>query len=109
MPFDLINASAIFQSLMNDIFRDMLDVCVIVYLDDILIYSKNDEDHEKHVRQILQRLREYQLYIWSSKCTFFIDTVEYLGHIIRPNDIKSNPALVKAIIEFPQPCIFKEL
>ena len=49
MPFGLINASASFQSLMNDIFRDMLDICVVVYLDDILIYSKNDEDHEKHV------------------------------------------------------------
>ena len=109
MPFDLINAPATFQFLMNDIFRDMLDVCVVVYLDDILIYSKNDEDHEKHVRQILQRLREYQLYARSSKCTFFTDTVEYLGHIIGPDDIKSNLALVKAIIEFPQPHTLKEL
>ena len=50
MPFGLANALATFQSLMNDIFRDMLDVCVVVYLDDILVYSKNDEDHEKHVR-----------------------------------------------------------
>ena len=109
MPFDLINAPATFQSLMNDIFRDMLDVYVVVYLDDILIYSKNDEDHEKHVRQILQRLREHQLYTRPSKCTFFTDTVEYLGHIIGPDDIKPNPALVKAIIEFPQPRILKEL
>ena len=62
MPFGLTNAPATFQSLMNDIFRDMLDVCVVVYLDDILVYSKNDEDHEKHVRQVLQRLREHQLY-----------------------------------------------
>ena len=56
MPFGLTNAPATFQSLMNDIFRDMLDVCVIVYLDDILVYSKNDKDHELHVRQVLQRL-----------------------------------------------------
>ena len=109
MPFGLINASATFQSLMNDIFRDMLDVCVVVYLDDILIYSKNDEDHEKHVRQILQRLREHQLYARSSKCTFFTDTVEYLGHIIGSDGIKPNPALVKAIIEFPQSHTLKEL
>src|SRR5579862_8877720 len=61
MPFGLTNAPATFQSLMNDIFRDMLDICVIVYLDDILVFSKNDEDHEKHVRQVLQRLRENKL------------------------------------------------
>ena len=109
MPFGLTNAPATFQSLMNDIFRDMLDVCVVVYLDDILVYSKNDEDHEKHVRQVLQRLREHQLYARPSKCTFFTDTVEYLGHIIGPDGIKPNPALVKAIIEFPQPRTLKEL
>ena len=109
MPFGLTNAPATFQSLMNDIFRDMLDVCVVVYLDDILVYSKNDEDHEKHVRQVLQRLREHQLYARPSKCTFFTDTVEYLGHIIGPDGIKPNPALVKAIVEFPQPRTLKEL
>ena len=109
MPFGLTNAPATFQSLMNDIFRDMLDVCVVVYLDDILVYSKNDEDHEKHVRQVLQRLREHQLYARPSKCTFFTDTVEYLGHIIGPDGIKPNPALVKAIVEFPQPHTLKEL
>src|SRR5437667_7990036 len=87
----------------------MLDICVIVYLDDILVYSKNDEDHEKHVRQVLQRLRENKLYARPSKCTFFTDTVEYLGHIIGPDGIKPNPALVKAIIEFPQPHTLKEL
>ena len=102
MSFGLTNASATFQSLMNDIFRDMLDVCVIVvYLDDILVYSKTDEDHEKHVRQVLQRLREHQLYARPSKCTFFTDTVEYLGYIIGPDGIKPNPALVKANVEFP--------
>ena len=109
IPFDLINAFVTFQSLMNDIFRDMLDICVIIYLDDILIYSKNDEDHEKHVRQVLQQLREHQLYARPSKCTFFTDTVEYLGHIIGPDGIKPNPALVKAIVEFPQPHTLKEL
>ena len=109
MPFGLTNAPATFQSLMNDIFRDMLNICVVVYLDDILVYSKNDEDHEKHVRQVLQRLREHQLYARPSKCTFFTDTVEYLRHIIGPDGIKPNPALVKAIIEFPQPHTLKEL
>ena len=109
MPFGLTNAPATFQSLMNDIFRDMLDVCVIVYLDDILVFSKNDADHEKHVRQVLQRLRENKLYARPSKCTFFTDTIEYLGHVIGPNGIKPNPSLVKAIVTFPQPRTLKEL
>ena len=76
---------------------------VIVYLDDILVFSKNDADHEKHVRQVLQRLRENKLYARSSKCTFFTDTIEYLGHVIGPDGIKPNPSLVKAIVTFPQP------
>jgi hypothetical protein len=101
MPFGLTSAPATFQSLMKDIFRNMLDVYVVVYLDDILVYSKNDEDHEKHVRQVLQRLREHQLCARPSKCAFFTDIVEYLGHIIGPDDIKPNPALIKAIVEFP--------
>jgi hypothetical protein len=109
MPFGLTNAPATFQSLMNDIFRDMLDICVIVYLDDILVYSKNDKDHEKHVRQALQRLRDNKLYARPSKCTFFTDTIEYLGHVVGPDGIKPNPDLVKAIFTFPQPCTLKGL
>jgi Reverse transcriptase (RNA-dependent DNA polymerase) len=109
MPFGLTNAPTTFQSLMNDIFRDMLDVSVIVYLDDILVYSKNDKDHELHVRQVLQRFRENKLYARPSKCTFFTDTIEYLGHVIGPDDIKPNSELVKAIFTFPQPRTLKEL
>src|SRR5205085_8125498 len=109
MPFGLTNAPATFQSLMNDIFQDMLDVCVIVYLDDILVFSKNDADHKKHVRQVLQQLRENKLYARPSKCTFFTDTIEYLEHVIGPDGIKPNPSLVKAIVTFPQPQTLKEL
>jgi hypothetical protein len=109
IPFGLTNAPATFQSLMNDIFRDMLDVCVVVYLDDILVCSKNDEDHEKHVRQVLQRLREHKLYARLSKCTFFTETIQCLGHVIGPDGIKPNPALVKTIVEFPQPRTLMEL
>jgi len=109
MPFGLTNAPATFQSLMNDIFRDILDECVIVYLDDILIFSKNPEDHERHVRQVLDRLREHKLYARPSKCTFFTDTIEYLGHIVTPEGIKPNPALIEAIIKFPSPDTLKGL
>ena len=95
MPFGLTNAPATFQSLMNDIFRDMLDICVVVYLDDILVYSKNDEDHKQHVQQVLQRLRENQLYARPSKCIFFTGTVEYLGHVIRPDGVNQIHHLLK--------------
>ena len=77
MPFGLTNAPAAFQRFMNDIFSDMLDVCVIVYLDDILIYSDNPE---QHVREVLQRLRENGLYAGANKWNFHEDTVEYLGY-----------------------------
>ena len=76
MPFGLTNAPATFQTLMNDIFRDLLDVCVIVYLDDILIYSKNKVEHEQQLRQVLQRLKDHQLYAKLSKCTFFSSSIE---------------------------------
>ena len=109
MPFGLTNAPATFQSLMNDIFRDMLDVCVLVYLDNILIYSKNPGDHEKHVREVLKRLREHKLYAKPSKCAFFKDSLEYLGHVVAPDGIKPNPTLVRAIVDFPQPDNLKAL
>lgn len=101
ISFDLINALTIFQSLINDIFRDMLDIYIIIYLDDILIYSKNDENHEKYMRQILQRLREYKLYIRFLKYIFFINIIEYLEYIIESNDIRSNSIFIKVIIDFP--------
>jgi hypothetical protein len=94
---------------MNDIFRDLLDVCVIVYLDDILVYSKNPEDHEQHLRQVLERLKEHQLYAKLSKCSFFVNSIEYLRHIVDNDGIKPNPSLIKAIEEFPRPTTLKEL
>src|SRR5208282_5958533 len=109
MPFGLTNAPATFQTLMNDIFRDLLDICVIVYLDDILIYSKNPEEHEQHLRQVLQRLKEHQLYAKLSKCSFFVDSIKYLGHIMDADGIKPNSRLIKAIEKLPRPTTFKEL
>ena len=109
MPFGLTNAPATFQTLMNDIFRDLLDICVVVYLDDILVYSRNAEEHEQHLRQVLQRLKEHQLYARPSKCTLFASSIEYLGHIIDGNGMRPNPRLVQAITEFPRPKTLKEL
>ena len=109
MPFGLTNAPATFQTLMNDIFRDLLDVCVIVYLDDILVYSKNKEEHEQHLRQVLQRLKDNQLYAKLSKCTFFANSIEYLGHIADGEGLRPNPRLVQALMDFPRPKTLKEL
>jgi RNase H-like domain found in reverse transcriptase/Reverse transcriptase (RNA-dependent DNA polymerase) len=109
MPFGLMNAPATFQTLMNDIFRDLLDECVIVYLDDILVYSNNAEDHERHLRTVLQRLKEHQLYGKLSKSMFFTTEIEYLGHIVSPGKIQPNPSLVKAIRQFPRPESIKSL
>jgi transposase InsO family protein len=109
MPFGLTNAPATFQTLMNDIFRDLLDVCVIVYLDDILIYSKNKEEHEQQLRQVLQRLKDHQLFAKLSKCTFFSDSIEYLGHIADGEGLRPNPRLVQALTDFPQPKTLKQL
>jgi len=109
MPFGLTNAPATFQTLMNDIFRDLLDVCVVVYLDDILVYSQDESDHEKHLRMVLQRLKDHQLYAKISKCDFFVNEIEYLGHVIDSNGMQPNPKLVRALQEFPQPTTLKEL
>ncbi len=79
MPFGLTNAPAVFQHLMNDIFREYMDEFVVVYLDDILIFSKNQEDHDKHVRLVLATLREHGLYTKLEKCEFNKSSVAFLG------------------------------
>lgn len=109
MPFGLTNAPAAFQHFMNDILRDILDVYVIVYLDDILVYSKNKEEHESHVREVLRRLREHHLYLKISKCFLGVDTVPYLGMIISPQGISMDNEKVKAVQEWPQPKSVKDV
>ena len=83
MPFGLMNAPAVFQHMAIDIFRDFLDIFTIVYLDDILIYSKTQEEHDRHAFQVLQRLREYGLYAKLEKCTFDKDHVDLLCDFTR--------------------------
>ena len=82
MPFGLSNAPAAFMDLMNRIFRPYLDQFVIVFIDDILIYSGSGEEHAEHLRIVLQILREHQLYAKLSKCQFWLDSVAFLGHIV---------------------------
>jgi hypothetical protein len=82
MSFGLTNAPTFFMNLMNSVFMDYLDKFVVVFIDDILIYSQREEEHANHLKMVLQRLREHQLYAKLSKCEFWIDEVLFLGHII---------------------------
>ena len=87
VPFRLTNAPDTFMCLMNSVFSIYLDKFVLVSLDDILVYSKNQEEHEEHLRLTLKLLREHQLYAKLSKCDFYRDRIQYLGHIISEEGI----------------------
>ena len=87
VPFGLTNAPATFMCLMNSVFSKYLDKFVLVFLDDILIYSKNEEEHEEHLRIALQLLREHKMYAQLRKCDFYKDGIHYLGHIISDEGI----------------------
>lgn len=109
MPFGLTNAPASFQHLMNYNFRDMLDKYVICYLDDILIYSDNLEEHQNHVTQVLQRLRDTGLYAKAEKCEFHTSSVEFLGFVISNNGIAMDIKKVQAVLDWPPPTNLSEL
>ena len=109
MPFGLSNAPAAFQRLMNSIFTDLLDICVLVYLDNIRIYSDNSTDHVRHVREVLRRLRNNKLYARADKCSFHKDTVEYLGYILAPSGLTMDNNKVKVIQDWPKPRKVKDV
>ncbi|MCO5597213.1 hypothetical protein L7F22_051289 [Adiantum nelumboides] len=103
MSFGLTNAPASFNRLMQDIFIPYLDDFVLVFFDDILIYSKDEADHEGHVRKVLEILHQHQLYAKESKCTFCSPQVSYLGFIISADGISVDTEKIKDIVEWPQP------
>jgi hypothetical protein len=103
MSFGLTNAPAHFTYLMNSVFMPELDKFVVVFIDDILIYSKNEEEHAKHLRIVLTHLREYQLYAKFSKCVFWLEEIQFLGHVLSANEIVVDPSKVKDILEWKPP------
>ncbi|KAA3456128.1 DNA/RNA polymerases superfamily protein [Gossypium australe] len=103
MPFGLTNAPAIFMDLMNRIFRLYLDRFVVVFRDDILIYSRDEKKHAEHLRIVLQTLREKQLYAKFSKCEFWLHEVSFLGHIVSASGIRVDPSKISAILNWNPP------
>ena len=82
MSFGLTNGPAYFMSMMNKVLMEFLDNFVVVFIDDILVYSKDEEEHKEHLRLVLEKLREHQLYAKFSKCEFWLKEVGFLGHVI---------------------------
>ena len=103
MPFGLTNAPGVFQHMANDIFRDLLDICLIIYLDDRLIYSKTQQEHDSHVLLVLKRLRENGLYAKLEKCSFDCKQVEFLGYVISSKGITMDPTKVQTVLEWQIP------
>jgi hypothetical protein len=103
MSFGLTNAPAYFMYLMNKVFMEYLDKFVVVFIDDILIFSKNEEYHDEHLRVVLQKLRENQLYAKLSKCEFWLKQVSFLGHIISEGGISVDPSKVKDVLSWKTP------
>ena len=100
MSFGLTNAPAYFMNLMNKVFMEFLDKFVVVFIDDILVYSKNEEEHKEHLRLVLEKLREHQLYAKFSKCEFWLKEVGFLGHVISGEGIAVDPTKVETVTEW---------
>ena len=109
MPFGLSNAPAAFQRFMNDIFADLLDVSVVIYLDDILIYSEDLASHKNHMREVLRRLRKHGLYAREDKCEFHKTSVEFLGFILTPEGLIMADDKVKIIQDWLEPRKVKDI
>jgi hypothetical protein len=99
MSFGLTNAPAYFMYLMNSIFMNELDKFVVVFIGDILIYSKSEAEHTKHLRIVLQRLRDHKLYAKFSKCEFWLNSVKFLGHTISQDGISMDPSKVQEVMD----------
>jgi hypothetical protein len=103
ISFGLTNASAYFMYLMNSMFMTELDNFVVVFIDDILIYSKNVKENAKHLRIVLQRLRDHKLYSKFSKCEFWLNSVKFLGHTISKDGISVDPRKVQEVMDWKPP------
>ncbi|KAL0285761.1 UNVERIFIED_CONTAM: Retrovirus-related Pol polyprotein from transposon, partial [Sesamum radiatum] len=109
MPFGLTNAPAAFMDLMNRVFKPYLNRFVVVFIDDILVYSASDKMNEEHLRVVLQTLREKQLFAKFSECEFWLESVAFLGHVLTKEGISVDPRKVEAIVDWPKPTSVTEI
>ncbi|KAL0541199.1 hypothetical protein IC582_021238 [Cucumis melo] len=109
MSFGLTNAPAVFMDLMNRVFREFLDTFVIVFIDDILIYSKTEAEHEEHLRMVLQTLRDNKLYAKFSKCEFWLKQVSFLGHVVSKAGVSVDPAKIEVVTGWTRPSTVSEV
>ena len=109
MPFRLCNVPATFMRVMNDLFRPFIDEFVLVYLDDILVFSKNWNEHVCHVKKVLDVLKKEKLYVKLSKCEFVKTSLVYLSHIVGRGQSKIDPSKVEAIVNWPKPTSVTEV
>ncbi|MBW0577344.1 hypothetical protein O181_117059 [Austropuccinia psidii MF-1] len=109
MPFGLTNAPASFQNLVNDIFYDLLDIYVVAYLDDIMVFSKSEEEHVTHVSTVLPRFRANNLFAKASKCLSHVSSVQYLGYVVSSKGLKMDQEKVQQILNWSAPRNLKGL
>jgi hypothetical protein len=103
ISFGLTNTPAYFMYLMNKVFMEYLDKFVVVFIDDILVFSRSEEEHEEHMRLVLKKLREHQLYAKFRKCDFWLKEVSFLGHIITDGGIAVDPSKVRDVLNWNPP------
>ena len=103
MPFGLTNTPATFMDLMHKVFKPYLDQFVVVFVDDILIYSQSEEEHQGHLRIVLQELRDHQLYAKFSKCEFWLTEVKFLGHVVLVSGVSVDLEKVEAVMSWERP------
>jgi hypothetical protein len=103
MSFGLTNAPAYFMYMINKVFMEYLDKFVVVFIDDILVYSRNEEEHEGHLRLVLQKLRDHKLYAKLSKCEFWLKQVAFLGHVVSKGGISVDPSKVQDVLGWKTP------
>ena len=109
MPYGLTNAPAVFQSFMNEVFQDMINQFLIVYIDDILIYSPSLAEHVQHVQQVLQWLQDHHLCVKAENNAFHFTTVTFLGLVLTPGGVNMDEGKVTAVLNWPKPTTVKEL